>query len=1018
MSRKISIIGSICIFIITILSLDYFQGLIEPSKPKVKNGVMDLKSWNFDEDGIIQLDGEWAFYPGEILKPNDKFENEKYIPVPGNWNKYNSNTRPYGTYRLLIEVPEDDRYGLLMGKIRHSSRIYINGVEVGANGNPTENMQEYQYSDTKYMVFAESINKRLEVVIQVANYKYPTGGIVHSIKLGTDEQIIAKKNLNRLIDAVPISGNLVLSIIYFVAYFQQGKKISELYFSIFCLLLGLYVSTVSETLVFLLLPNLSPLAQVNMQLFLIHTAVLFFLLFIYNFFKPYANRRVVTAICILLIIQVFLFGLPNSLNYYYYVIPFKYIKIEIVFVLAASFIYILMILVKALINKVEGSEYVLVVVTSFACYVVLLGLNFLFDVDIGIRPLFLYIVMVISLSSLISFRSQAAFKRVDHLSKELLYFDELKDEFLAKTSHELRTPLHGILSLSKSLMEGAEGPLKKKQQESVLLIHTVGKRLARLVEDLLYAGNIKRGEVRLLPTPVNVHIVENIMEEMNYLLPDPYVVKLVNKIPQDLPLIFVDENRLNQIFFNLIYNAIKFTLYGEIIISAEVVNKEMHISVKDTGIGMDAEKLERIFTSFYQIENDGIIKSAGLGLGLSITKQLIELSDGRIWVSSTVDKGSCFTFALPLANESQLAEIETVLQLGRNQVPPMNKLEYQDVQLKLPIKIEGKRNNTILVVDDEHANLKVMINVISSLDYKVIAVDNGESALEIVKNEIVDLMIVDLMMPRMSGFEVCKTIRKDYALVEFPILILTAASQLSDIVVSFQLGANDFLQKPINLEELKVRIESLLLMKESSQEAVNNELSFFYAQITPHFLYNTLNTIIGLSYKDEEKTREALQYLAVYFRAKLDYKNHHSLVPLEDEVELVQAYLAIEKMRFGERLTIEYDIDETFEGLIPSMTIQPLVENAVRHGIAKKKEGGTVTLSINKNMEYIEIIIEDDGIGIPIEKQKELLNERNTRIGFTNPFKKLKLIKNAKFKLESTEGSGTKIVILLPEVKK
>lgn len=1016
MSRKISIIGSIFIFIVAILSLIDFHAIFSPNQPTAKDGVIDLSAWDFDEDGTIQLNGSWTLYPGKLIIPNASYEKLKVenIDVPGNWNKYVSSNRPYGTYHLLIDVPVDGTYGLIVGTIRHSNRIYINGVEAGASGNPTEDRNAYRFGDTKYMVHAESINKRIEVVIQVANYKYPTGGIVHSIIFGKNDQIIAKKDLNRLLDAIPISGYLLLFIINFVAYFQQRKSY-ELYFSIFCLLLGLYGSIINEKLLLSLLPHLSPIFQVNLQLFFIHTAVLFLLLFIYSFFKPYAKKRVVTIICIMLSIQVFLFALPNTLSFNN--IPIKYIQIEIILVLFISYIYILSILVKALLNKIEGSEYVLVIVASFLCYGVLLSLNFLVDTDIGIIPFFLFLTTVVSLSSLIGFRSQVAYKRGEELSKELLYFDELKDEFLAKTSHELRTPLHGIVNLSQSLMEGAEGPLMRKQQESVLLIHKVGRRLARLVEDLLYARNSKRGEVQLFPAPVNVHIVENIMKEMSYLLPNRHTVKLINNIPQDLPLVFVDESRFNQIYFNLIHNAIKFTLFGEIIISAEVVNKEMQISIKDTGIGMDKGKLERIFSAFYQIENSEFLKTEGLGLGLSITKQLVELSGGRIWVSSEVDKGSCFTFTLPLANEQQLANIENVPLTRQRPLIQMDKTDHEAIQLVLPQKREGKGGFTILVVDDEHANLKVILNVVSSLDYTVIAVETGEEALEIVKQETVDLMIIDLMMPGISGFEVCKKIRQDYDLVELPILILTAAGQMSDLITSFQLGANDFLQKPINMEEIKMRIESLLLVKKSSQEAINYELSYFNAQITPHFLYNTLNTIIGLSYKDEEKTREALQYLAIYFRAKLDYKNHHSLIQLEDELELVYAYIAIEKMRFGERLTVEYDIDETIEGLIPSMTIQPLIENAVQHGIAKKKDGGTVRLSIKKPKNDIEIIIEDDGVGIPLEKQVELLNERYTRIGFTNPFRKLKLIKNATFELESTEGKGTKILIRLPEVK-
>ncbi|QNK89163.1 histidine kinase [Sporosarcina sp. resist] len=225
------------------------------------------------------------------------------------------------------------------------------------------------------------------------------------------------------------------------------------------------------------------------------------------------------------------------------------------------------------------------------------------------------------------------------------------------------------------------------------------------------------------------------------------------------------------------------------------------------------------------------------------------------------------------------------------------------------------------------------------------------------------------------------------------------------------------MQKPVNMEELKVRIESLLLMKKSAQDAVHNELNYSYAQIKPHFLYNTLNTIIGLSYSDEERTREALGHLATYFRAKLNFRNKRSLVPLEDEIELVLAYLAIEQIRFGEKLHIEYDIDNTIETYIPSMTLQPLVENAVQHGISKNKDGGILRLTIERELQNVKITIEDNGIGISEAKQQELLSNKNGGLGFTNPFNKLSLVKGTSFQLKSKVGKGTKITIRIPEVK-
>ncbi|WP_182302670.1 ATP-binding protein [Cohnella cholangitidis] len=487
-----------------------------------------------------------------------------------------------------------------------------------------------------------------------------------------------------------------------------------------------------------------------------------------------------------------------------------------------------------------------------------------------------------------------------------------------------------------------------------------------------------------------------------------------------MPLVYTDEQKLKQVFFNLIYNAIKFTKQGTITISARILEEQAHISVEDTGPGIAAEHHGLIFTTFYQVESSRARESEGLGLGLSITKKIVESAGGRIWVTSEIGKGSCFTFTVPLATNEQLMGHKEISSSEANEQAASAQGIDREMKLSLPAlstRVEGSKPYTILVVDDEPANLKALINMLHSLHYSVIAVGSGQEALDIIESEQVDLLVLDLMMPQMTGYEVCQTIRQKRDLVDLPIIILTAAGQLSDLVISFQLGANDYLQKPVNLKELEMRIESLLLMKKSAHDAVEHELSYFYAQITPHFLYNTLNSIIALSWSDQEKTQTALEHLSTYFRGKLDYQKQRSLVPLGEEIQLVKAYLAIEQMRFEERLRIEYNIDETIQTYIPALTIQPLVENAVRHGITKRKDGGTLRLTIEREQQHIKITIEDNGIGIPLEKQQELLRGRNERLGFTNPFIKLSLIKGTRFQLNSEMGKGTTIIIHMLEIK-
>jgi len=1024
MNRSLAIFISVGIVLLTLVNSFGFMKKSNLEAPLAALGEMDMVLWNFDHQGTVQLKGDWAFYPDELITPrvnDDVFEAyqdiKKTVKVPGSWETYLSDigtASGVGTYRLVINVPEDGIYGLSVDRIRQSSRLYINGHMAGASGKPSRDAKSYEASDKKYIGSGPSDGKKLEIVLQVANLSYPIGGIIHDVEFGKEEQIIHRRDVNRAIDTVLISGYLVLGLYFLGVYFQRKSELYYFYFSTFCILQGIYLATLNERLLGLLLPDLGIRLLTNIQLFCIHAFFLFFLLFIYLLLKNYANKKVVYSLSSILIFQMVLFGIPTLSEHLLSSVPVLQKQLFIVAVLAVCYFYILVVLIKAFRGRTEESNYLLVIVTTVICYGLLLCLDLLFEIQTGRIPVILFLVMVISLSLLMGNRSNRMFQEIKQLSLELLAHNKLKDEFLAKTSHELRTPLHGILNISQSLVEGVEGPLKLKQQESVMLIHNVGKRLSKIVDDLLHASNTNELEVLIEPTAVNLGVVKDIVAEMNLLISNPNQLQIVNEVPDGLPLVYVDEQRFQQILYNLISNAINFTEQGKIRVKAEVIDEEVIISVSDSGKGVAAADLDMIFTSFYQAENSLSTRGKGLGLGLTIVKQLVESSGGKIAVTSEIGYGSCFTFTLPLATEQQRSAIEA----AKPHWTTSNETREREVlNLALPKKVEGSRENTVLIVDDNHLNLKVLIDIVSSLDYTVIAVDNGNEALTIIQEESIDLLLLDLMMPDLTGYEMCEIIRKEYHMVELPILIITAAGESTRSAESFQAGANAFLRKPFDSEDVRARIESLLAMKRAAADAIHNELSYFHAQITPHFLYNTLNTIIALSYKDEEKTREALGHLATFFRAKLDFYNLNALVPLDKEMELVQSYLAIEQMRFGERLAVEYDIQDDIKVMLPSMTIQPIVENAVLHGISKKPEGGTLSISVRKNNGHIKIVILDDGIGISEEKQNELLNEKSNRIGFSNTFQKLKLVKMSTFTLDSKEGIGTKITIILPEVK-
>ncbi len=1024
-NRKILSLIMVAITLLTTYFVLHSFRIFDSNTFTANDGVLSLQHW--DRQDELKLDGEWDFYPERLIVPSpdedvfDRYKTQRQtIPVPAAWNRYKSEkAAPYGTgtYRLLIHVPEDDLYGVKLNTIRNANRVFINGQELGSAGVPSQRAEEYRFDYKKYVVLGNSKNKQIELVILVANYDYVVGGIVSSLDFGLADQILSEQGRAKFVEGFLISGYLLFSFIYFTAYLQHKRKFRyELYFSLFCLAQALHISTINERWIYLLFPELSPASQLEIQAISLTLFVLFFLLFVYHFFNMTANRRIVAALSAMLGIQALaVFTLSMTIDLMVNVsITLNQLIISVT--TAIGYVYIFILLLKAYKQKTDESNYVLIVVYTFALYGVLLLIVLLFEVDIETPSFLLFLIMVLSLALLLSHRSQQAYNKVEEMSNELLEFDRMKDEFLVKTSHELGTPLHGIMNLSQSLLEGVEGPLKRNQQESAILIHSVSRRLAGLVKDLSFISKIKQGEVSFTAKPIDIRMVEEVLAEIAYVTPPSPSVQLINKVPANFPLVYTDEQKLKQVFFNLIYNAIKFTKQGTIAISARILEEQAHVSVEDTGPGIAAEHHDLIFTTFYQVESSRARESEGLGLGLSITKKIVESAGGRIWVTSEIGKGSCFTFTIPLATNEQLLGYKEISE-AHEQVASAQRMEREGKQSQpaLTTRVEGSKPYTLLVVDDEPANLKVLINRLHSLQYSVIAVGSGQEALDIIETEQVDLLVLDLMMPHMTGYEVCQTIRQKLDLVDLPIIILTAAGQLSDLVISFQLGANDYLQKPVNLKELEMRIESLLLMKKSAHDAIEHELSYFYAQITPHFLYNTLNSIIALSWSDQEKTRTALEHLSTYFRGKLDYQKQRSLVPLEEEIQLVKAYLAIEQMRFEERLQIEYNIDETIQTSIPALTLQPLVENAVRHGITQRNDGGTLRLTIEREQQHIKITIEDDGIGIPLEKQQELLRGRNERLGFTNPFRKLSLIKGTRFQLESEMGKGTTIIIHIHE---
>lgn len=249
----------------------------------------------------------------------------------------------------------------------------------------------------------------------------------------------------------------------------------------------------------------------------------------------------------------------------------------------------------------------------------------------------------------------------------------LKDAFLANTSHELRTPLNGIIGLGESLLDGVGGPLRPAQRQNLAMIVSSGRRLTNLINDILDYSKLRHRTLGLQLKPVDLCAITDLVLALTRPLVARKAVEVVNRIDPDVPLVHGDEDRLQQILYNLVGNGIKFTAEGRVEVTAEVVGAELALTVTDTGIGIPAEKFETVFESFEQGEGSESREYGGTGLGLAITRQLVELQGGTISVASDVGRGSRFRFTVPVSDvpRGDLPEPGPDAQLSRVRFLPM-----------------------------------------------------------------------------------------------------------------------------------------------------------------------------------------------------------------------------------------------------------------------------------------------------------------------------------------------------------
>ncbi|MDP4144721.1 MAG: ATP-binding protein [Bacillota bacterium] len=997
--------------------------------PTAKNGVLDLRNWDFKKDGMVKLDGEWQFYNKQLLIPPDFLNgfsrkgSIKAIPEA-------SNTDGYATYRLKILINNDeDLYAIKIDFIQSAYNLWVNDKKVMSVGKVGKGKKEMSPQLLPKMGSFHSDSGEVYLTLQVSNF-YAKNGYIDSIILGEASEVNSYKDKRLAFDLFLFGSTSIAAIYNFGLFAKRKKDRSPLYFAIVCTLVALRTLFLGERFFISLFPDFSFLVSGKIMYWTFYLYIPFIALFINSSYEDVLSNFVMKISNVSAYLYAFLVLISPWKYYMDLILPFEILAIFML-------LYMIYKLSQIYVTK-NQSDYI-TIVGLFALFITLMN-DILYEYSIIITGTFAplgILIFIIANYYILAERQSKAFSSAEENSEKLRSLNKLKDDFLAITSHELKTPLSGIIGLSEGLVNNfSTTKLNEEERYNLFLINSSAKRLSNLVNDMMVFSRLKNDEINLQRKPVNISkIAEAVIKFSNPSINNKSL-SIENFIDRNVPYIFADEDRIQQIFYNLLSNAVKFTKNGCITLSYSVKESNLEIYIEDTGIGIPEDRLNKVFDLYEQVPGVSE-KYGGTGLGLYITKKLIHLHGGKIEVDSVLGKGSKFTFTLPICKDEEMM-IFTGDKISQEIINSKDEENYDDIVLlsegthskinsyfKFCNENNIKGNYKILIVDDEYVNRKILENYLSNPKFSILTASNGSDALKIIEeNENLDLIILDMMMPDLLGYEVCSLVRETYSLFELPILIMTADSRLENLVTSFDSGANDFLRKPFNEHELITRVMTLLNLKRSVEEALqlvqevnianqqverlnlkNEESSKkveelieydklrseFFANIS-HELKTPLNVISStvqlLQSLDESKclgdekiryyfgimNQNSLRLLRLinnlidttkisggYLKPKL--RNRDIIYVIEEISQSVAEYIR----SHGISLIFDTELEELTMAFDEEQ-IERVMLNILSNAVKFTGKNGKIFVNIYKEDDFLQISIKDTGIGIPKDK--------------------------------------------------
>ncbi|MBF0118336.1 MAG: response regulator [Desulfobacterales bacterium] len=819
-----------CILIIFYLIFfnSYSYSFFDNKNPYAQNGILDLRDWDFEKDGIIDLNGEWEFYWGKFIYPKDLSleKTSAFIKVPEIWDNVEINGiklkgTGYGTYKLIVLLKNlNEPMALKFLDLSSAFAVYINGVLLASIGKPGTEVSTTIPSIKPFIANFKAEGYKVEIIIHLSNFHHYRGGMWKSISFGRESDIKRNWATNVAFEMFLFGSIVIIGFYNLVLFSLRKKDKSPFFFGIFCIFIALRILFTQERFVTTFIFNISWDTILRVDHFSYVMSIPIFAMFIHSIF-PNDFKKIYLAI---LQIIALLFGtciLFTPAIVYTKINPI-YQFITLIFACYAFYIVII-----AFIRKRED---------SFVFFVASLILFLSVINDILYAKALIYtthlspvgiLVFICSQAFLISIRSSKAFLSVEILSSELerknkilMDLDKLKDDFLYNTSYELKSPLNGIIGITESLLYSSFSKQSIQISSNLSMILSIGKRLSLLLNDILDFSKIKNHTLNLQRKTVDIKEIANVvLIILKQIFMDRFI-EVKNEIPKEISFVYADEDRLQQIFYNLIYNAINIIEKGSVVITA--YQKEDIVKVFIFSRGKLKYNYKDIIDVFKEEDNKFYNYKT---IGIAVAKSLIELHGEKIWTESN-DKELSFHFTLTRAEDFIVKEKKDRYSLDIYQFDTDNK----DLEKNKNIAVDNELIDfVILVVDDDPVDLQIIVNNLIFAGAQALAARSGEEALEVLKNYKPDIILLDIIMPDMNGYETARRIRINYPKEELPIIFIATRRYIDeefDLESSFSADGNDYITKPVLRNKLLSRVNFHLGLVKSRRELKKTEKKY------------------------------------------------------------------------------------------------------------------------------------------------------------------------------------------------